>query len=260
MSLVENTLYGRRDMVATAIAVLREFHNGKPFYLCFSGGKDSCVCDALLKMSGLPYAKHFQRACEPPEVIRFIQQHHSDTIVHRPAESMWTLISCRKKNPPLRQGPWCCRHLKETQRPTDGTIMVQGVRWAESHRRATIRKQWEPYATGERCVNPIIGWSDDEVWEFIHKYSIPYCRLYDEGRRRIGCVLCPQQGQALMRRDAARWPKIAAAYVRALGRAIENRRANGLATTFISGQEWFDWWIGSTTDDPSDCALPLYDN
>ncbi len=267
--LIEKTLFGTIDLVATAIEALRTFANSKPYYLAFSGGKDSCVCDALLKMSGLPYSKHFQRACEPPEVIRFIQRYHPDCITHRPAESMWTLISTREKNPPLRQQPWCCKHLKESEPVTDGTIMVQGIRWAESSRRASRRKQYEAYENGSRCLNPIISWSDGQVWEFITSHRVPYCCLYDtmligntihRGRRRVGCAMCPQRGEEGMRADALRWPKIAAAYVRALDRAIATRAQCGMATTFNTGQEWFDWWVGQNQEDADDCSLPLFDN
>ena len=40
-------------------------------------------------------------------------------------------------------------------------------------------------------VNPIIEWTDADVWEFIKSENIPYCELYDEGWRRLGCIGCP---------------------------------------------------------------------
>ena len=30
-------------------------------------------------------------------------------------------------------------------------------------------------------INPIIGWSYDQVWTFIKDFQVPYCPLYDEG-------------------------------------------------------------------------------
>ena len=30
-------------------------------------------------------------------------------------------------------------------------------------------------------LNPIIGWSYDQVWTFIKDFQVPYCPLYDEG-------------------------------------------------------------------------------
>ena len=34
---------------------------------------------------------------------------------------------------------------------------------------------------------------DEDVWEFIHAYNIPYCKLYDTGCTRLGCVGCPME-------------------------------------------------------------------
>jgi len=31
-------------------------------------------------------------------------------------------------------------------------------------------------------VNPVIDWSYEQIWAFLKDFSIPYCKLYDEGR------------------------------------------------------------------------------
>lgn len=30
-------------------------------------------------------------------------------------------------------------------------------------------------------VHPIINWSYGEVWQFLRRFNVPYCSLYDEG-------------------------------------------------------------------------------
>ena len=263
MSLIEHTLFGKRDMVATAIERIRTFapKDGTPYWLAFSGGKDSCVCERLLAMSGMPYEKHYAvTTVDPPELVRFIQHAHPDTIWHRPEHSMWRLIDTVKLFPPLRQQRYCCERLKETVVPSEGCLCVTGVRWEESARRAN-RKMYEPNKRiNAFYLHPIIDWTEAQVWEFIRVHNVPYCSLYDEGKRRLGCVLCPQQGQRRMREDAQRWPKIAAAYVRAFDRALAKRKAQGRRADWATGQEWFDWWVGQNQDDGEDCALPLFDN
>lgn len=44
---------------------------------------------------------------------------------------------------------------------------------------------------GKHIINPIIDWEEDDVWEFIKAYDVPYCTLYDKGYKRLGCIGCP---------------------------------------------------------------------
>ena len=78
-----------------------------------------------------------------------------------------------------------------------------------------------------RHLNPIIDWSTDEVWEFIHEYNIPYCPLYDEGYKRLGCIGCPMGGTAQRMHEFERWPKYKDAYIRAFDRMIKIRQGGG---------------------------------
>jgi phosphoadenosine phosphosulfate reductase len=38
--------------------------------------------------------------------------------------------------------------------------------------------------------NPLIDWSEDEVWNFIRGNRIPYNILHDKGYLSIGCAPC----------------------------------------------------------------------
>lgn len=141
--------------------------------------------------------------------------------------TMWNLIP-KETYPPTRIARYCCKHLKETQ--SDGRFTITGVRWAESPNRRknqgeiTISKgkdmkalknnsnftetpkggvvlnndndesrDWieQCYQRNKTVLNPIIEWTDAEVWEFIKDYKVPYCDLYDQGFKRLGCIGCP---------------------------------------------------------------------
>ena len=39
-------------------------------------------------------------------------------------------------------------------------------------------------------LNPLLLWSEDEVWNYIQQNNIPYNRLYDLGYKSIGCNPC----------------------------------------------------------------------
>lgn len=103
------------------------------------------------------------------------------------------------------------------------------------------------YRTSKTLVNPIIDWSDDDIWEFIRKYHIPYCKLYDEGQKRLGCVGCPLGGQASMKRELERWPQYKKLYIRAFDEMLKARIAEGKTAhtgLWTDGEGVFRWWIG----------------
>lgn len=83
------------------------------------------------------------------------------------------------------------------------------------------------YRTHTTTVNPIVDWTDGEVWEFIKEYNIPYCSLYDEGFKRLGCIGCPMGSKEQRQREFERWPKYKALYLKAFEKMIENRNMRG---------------------------------
>lgn len=164
--------------------------------------------------------------------------------------TMWNLIP-KKKTPPIRKTRYCCYWLKESG--GKGRLTITGVRWAESPRRrlnqgeATIvdglnKEQAEQFGgkyketekggvvlnldnaeskdiismcfrTRKTLLNPIIDWSNEDVWEFIHKYNIPYCKLYDQGYKRLGCIGCPMATTQV--EELEKYPKYKHLYMKA---------------------------------------------
>ena len=78
------------------------------------------------------------------------------------------------------------------------------------------------YRTRKTMVNPIVDWTDEDVWEFLNSNGIEHCCLYDEGFTRLGCIGCPLSGTRNMIRDFERWPKYKELYIRAFQRMIDN--------------------------------------
>jgi phosphoadenosine phosphosulfate reductase len=128
-----------RDKVDKAIMRLQTYEPPEGYYLCFSGGKDSCVIKALADMAKVKYDAHYSVATvDPPELVRFIKDEYPDVEFEYPrykdgtVVSMWNLIP-QKTMPPTRVVRYCCEHLKE--HGGKGRLKVTGVRWAESARR-----------------------------------------------------------------------------------------------------------------------------
>jgi phosphoadenosine phosphosulfate reductase len=252
--LVTHKLDGScHDLVAIAIQRLRTFCPPDGYYVAFSGGKDSQVILDLVRRAGVPYDAHFNvTSVDPPELYRFIREHYAEVERHRPPKTMWQLI-VDKMMPPTRTVRYCCEHLKE--RGGTGRHVVTGVRWAESLKR-TKRRTVETCMRDKtkRYVNPIIEWSNADVWRYIRERNMPYCCLYDQGFRRVGCVGCPMAGRRGREIEFARWPGFersyrrafaaaAAANIQRLGPEYSSRRYNGQHMRWDSGDAMFDWWM-----------------
>ncbi|MFZ4401254.1 MAG: phosphoadenylyl-sulfate reductase [Bacteroidales bacterium] len=54
-------------------------------------------------------------------------------------------------------------------------------------------------------INPLINWTEKEVWGFIQKHSIPYNKLHDQGFPSIGCQPCTRAVQHGEDVRAGRW-------------------------------------------------------
>lgn len=100
------------------------------------------------------------------------------------------------------------------------------------------------YRTMNTLVNPIIDWTDQEVWEFLRYYGCESNPLYKEGYTRIGCIGCPLSGSKNMYREFARYPKYKEAYIRAFNQMIKNIDALRVDTKFTSGDNVMKWWLG----------------
>lgn len=111
------------------------------------------------------------------------------------------------------------------------------------------------YRTGKVLVNPIIDWTDSDVWEFIKAYHVPYCSLYDEGCKRLGCIGCPLGGYAAQKKEFERWPVYRKLYIRAFDDMLTARKRSGKNnhhSLWKNGEGVFRWWTGEgKTNDPN---------
>ena len=59
---------------------------------------------------------------------------------------------------------------------------------------------------------PLSIWQEDNIWEHIHKYNLPYSMIYDMGEKRTGCMFCMfgvhmEKGENRFQRMARTHPK-----------------------------------------------------
>lgn len=249
----------------------------QPLVITYSGGKDSDVLLHLAGKAGIPYeVLHSLTTADAPETVR----HVKDTFrklelvgakctidTHKKPDgtnvTMWNLIP-RKLMPPTRLVRYCCAELKETG--GRGKWIATGVRWAESQKRKSrgvmeaLHKNKDKKLTlmndndesrmmmencrlkGTRVINPIIDWSEPDVWDYATTEKICMNPLYCEGFRRIGCIGCPMASKHRIT-EFARYPKIKAAYIRAFGRMLDERRKREFPCVWQTGEDVMHWWM-----------------
>ena len=87
----------------------------------------------------------------------------------------------------------CCRIRKihPLKRAFAGlNVWICGLRHDQSVTRAGLRTvEWDEQ-NGLLKVNPLIDWSEEQVWGYIRTHGVPYNRLHDRGYPSIGCQPC----------------------------------------------------------------------
>lgn len=268
-----------------AIKRLRCFEpQDEPYYLAYSGGKDSDAILILAELAGVEYeAVHNHTTVDAPETVYYVRSKPNVTVSY-PDITMWELI-VKKLMPPTRLERYCCEYLKE--RGGHQRTVITGVRWAESNARAenaglvkilgkpkTTQKEAErrglDYRTTrqggvilnndnddnrhmvEHChfqqkvmINPIVDWTDADVWEFLGHYGCKGNPLYECGFKRIGCIGCPMASKHRYF-EFARYPKYKENYIRAFDRMLEYRKEIGKPASkgWETGLDVFRWWLG----------------
>ena len=103
------------------------------------------------------------------------------------------------------------------------------------------------YRTTKTLLNPIIDWLDEDVWEFIKTENLLYCKLYDCGYKRLGCIGCPQNVNNEEELNAN--PKFKNNYIRAFDRMLAERARRGKESKWKTGEQVMDWWLHGKTDE-----------
>lgn len=240
------------------------------FIVAFSGGKDSQVIRALANMAEVKHIVKYQwTTIDPPEVYHFIRSEYPDVIIERPQESFWHLCY-RHGILPTQYKRFCCRELKESRDSL--CVTLTGVRAAESYRRAIrqeveiqTRRRHPDYIRGtldqfnmyreshvdciagkdKLIVNPIIDWSESDVWDFLNYIDQPTCELYDRGYNRVGCLFCPMASRRSLHMMEHDYPKYKAAFIRLIHRIRQKRINSGGFDIYqtLTDDEVFHAWL-----------------
>lgn len=195
--------------------------------------------------------------------------------------TMWNLIP-KRRFPPTRVARYCCEALKESNgkyRVTlTGVRKAESVNRAKNQGMVTITGKSKAvkkiveesganftqtirggvvlnfdndtsrnvvdmcYRTTKTLVNPIIDWSEEDVWNYLNEKGIRHCCLYDEGFTRIGCIGCPMNPKAAQ--ELEKRPKYKAMYLRAFERMLADGKKAGIDyKAWETGEDVMKWWL-----------------
>ena len=87
----------------------------------------------------------------------------------------------------------CCaiRKVEPLRRALAGKkAWITGLRREQSPTRRDLPfSEWDE-ANGLQKFNPLSDWSEEEVWQFIRHFQVPYNALHDKHYPSIGCAPC----------------------------------------------------------------------
>lgn len=183
------------------------------YYVAFSGGKDSQVLLALVKLSGVKYrAIYTVTGNDSPENVYFIRKNYPDVYFSHPKKKFLKLVS--EHGLPTMMRRFCCERLKE--HTGVGCVVLTGVRAQESAKRAAYsqvmihsrrkehqgrpreRSVEEIERNQHQCIkgqdrllmHPILYWTLDDIKTFFEMYNLPRNPCYQH-TTRVGCMFCP---------------------------------------------------------------------
>jgi phosphoadenosine phosphosulfate reductase len=98
---------------------------------------------------------------------------------------------------PWTGGDHCCSvqkvaALEQALSGVDGWIT--GIRREQAPTRATAEHVERDEKRGIWKFNPLVEWTDKDVWNYIAEHDLPYHPLHDQGYDSIGCATCTLPG------------------------------------------------------------------
>lgn len=90
----------------------------------------------------------------------------------------------------------CCHIMKKDPakryEKTGGRKPFIGTMAADSRNRlfSILKTGCNSFKSNRPISNPISFWLEQDIWDYIHEFDVPYSRIYDMGAKRTGCIFC----------------------------------------------------------------------
>jgi len=157
--------------------------------LCSFQKEESVIVDALTRLGApLPRIVTIDTGVLFPETLatwRVFEERFAVRVEVEDARGDWT-------------GPGhCCSAAKVAalERALAGAdAWITGIRREQSPTRAGAQALETDEARGMGKVNPLVAWTERDLWTRIHERRLPYHPLHDQGYESIGCAPCTRPG------------------------------------------------------------------
>ena len=197
-SEIDMSLDEKEKLALNFLAELANNYSLQDIAVAWTGGKDSTTLLHLWKsyLEGLNLerrpalkALNLDTGLKFPEVLQFRDYLASlwevDIYVARPETEATVAkdpVKCCSK---LKIEP-----LKKAIRELGVQVLLTGLR-RDEHPQRTGRQRLE-YKQDPAYIqaNPLLAWKEMDIWSFHLKQGLPYCCLYDQGYRSLGCKPC----------------------------------------------------------------------
>lgn len=100
------------------------------------------------------------------------------------------------------------------------------------------------YRTTSTMLNPIIDWSENDVWQFLRYYGCESNPLYRCGKKRVGCIGCPMANAKKRIIEFEKYPKYKQLYINAFDKMLQQNKNKEHHYNWHTGIDVFNWWLG----------------
>ena len=180
-----------------------------------SGGKDSLVAMDLSMRAGIKKFIFGNTTLTYPGTLEYLDrlEKNYDIKIDRTTPERPFLDLVKYIGYPSRRLRWCCEVYKFgplTHYVLENKIkyLITGIRAEESVKRKKYEKISKNPLIPAVQINPILEWTEADIWNYIKHYELPYHPLYDIGYTRLGCWLCPFQNKGDFKRLKDKFPDL----------------------------------------------------
>jgi len=195
MASLQYKLERSRSLLET----LLEEHGPDRIVAAWTGGKDSTVAlglwrDVLASAGVARPARvlNLDTGCKFPEILAFrdlwAERWGLDLAIVRPDPADIPDVIA---GDPLA----CCKALKidplrRAVSALGAAVLITGVRADENPARTAPQALVRKSDPDHLQANPLLEWSEMDVWAYTVRAGLPWCELYARGYRSLGCVPC----------------------------------------------------------------------